>query len=68
MKPAVSPAVDPITHSNRFWIHSRAIVFVCLSLLAGIALQTSSPAFAQNCFNQNGKTICCDGNGNCVQR
>jgi hypothetical protein len=25
-------------------------------------------AIAQNCFQKDGATICCDGNGNCVRK
>jgi hypothetical protein len=42
-------------------------VAMMIILLTGVIAQTQ-PALAQNCFQQNGTPICCDGNGNCLKR
>jgi hypothetical protein len=55
------------SRSPQTQIHLPALFPAALVLLLSMA-GFASPAVAQNCFTQNGQTICCDGNGNCSRR
>jgi hypothetical protein len=44
------------------------LTFSFAALLSISMTIAPSPAIAQNCFQKDGATICCDGNGNCVRK
>jgi hypothetical protein len=42
---------------------------MALSTAAGtVVVLTGNQAWAQNCYQRNGTTYCCDANGNCQKR